>query len=144
MALPLVAVSASVFHSAKMQSKIAGINAFLEKPINRQFLLEVLGKELKLEWIYELQSNDERRDNDTHLLTDSALGTESEQFTPQQIELIYNLLMEGNLNAVVKKLTELEQQQPQLQKTIQVLLQWASHYEVNRLEKYFQQRLSQR
>lgn len=139
-AIPLVAVSASVFRSAKMQSKIAGINVFLEKPVNRQLLLEVLEQELKLEWIYEKEQ--ELKDDDIQLLTHSVLAEDSESFTPQHIELIYNLLMDGNLNAVVKKLTELEQQEPQLQKTIQVLLQWASHYEVNRLEHYFQARLS--
>ncbi len=140
-ALPLIAISASVFRSVKMQSMIAGCNQFLEKPINTQEVLDCIGHYLALTWRYGaipeqasmLETNPEPESDIIQ-----------EQLSPIQIKAVHDLLMEGNLNAVVVMLTEFAQQQPALCATIKPLLQWASDYELNRLEQYISDRLSPR
>jgi signal transduction histidine kinase/ActR/RegA family two-component response regulator len=48
----IVAASASVFRADREKSRMAGCDAFLPKPIELTGLLEVLGRQLKLTWIY--------------------------------------------------------------------------------------------
>jgi CheY-like chemotaxis protein len=50
---PIIAVSASSFEEVERQSRAAGCNSFVAKPIDEQRLLNLLGKNLNLEWIYQ-------------------------------------------------------------------------------------------
>lgn len=50
---PIVAVSASSFEAIDRQSRAAGCNSFIAKPIDDRKLLNVLGGHLNLEWIYK-------------------------------------------------------------------------------------------
>jgi signal transduction histidine kinase/CheY-like chemotaxis protein len=50
---PIIAVSASSFEQVEKQSRAAGCNAFLTKPIDDYKLLSLLGKYRRLEWIYK-------------------------------------------------------------------------------------------
>ena len=51
--LPIIAISASSFEGLERESKAAGCNAFLRKPIDEEKLLALLGEYLHLEWIFE-------------------------------------------------------------------------------------------
>ena len=55
---PIIAVSASSFEEIEKQSRAAGCNAFLTKPIDDRKLLNLIGKYHHLEWIYHLNLND--------------------------------------------------------------------------------------
>ena len=57
--VPIVAVSASSFEEVERQSRAAGCNDFLAKPIDDLKLLNLLGKHLNLEWIYRYSKNTE-------------------------------------------------------------------------------------
>jgi signal transduction histidine kinase/CheY-like chemotaxis protein len=50
---PIIGVSASSFEQVEKQSRAAGCNAFLTKPIDDYKLLSLLGKYRHLEWIYK-------------------------------------------------------------------------------------------
>jgi signal transduction histidine kinase/ActR/RegA family two-component response regulator len=50
---PIIAVSASSFEQLEKQSRAAGCNAFLTKPIDDYKLLSLLGQYQHLEWIYK-------------------------------------------------------------------------------------------
>jgi CheY-like chemotaxis protein len=50
--VPTIAMSASVLKAEQEQSRVAGCNAFLPKPINTEQLLDLLSEHLKLSWIY--------------------------------------------------------------------------------------------
>ncbi len=50
---PIIAVSASSFEQLEKQSRAAGCNAFLTKPIDDYKLLSLLGQYRHLEWIYK-------------------------------------------------------------------------------------------
>lgn len=51
--LPIIAVSASASGNDEHASLMAGMNAFLPKPVEYDRLLAVIARLLKLEWIYE-------------------------------------------------------------------------------------------
>ena len=44
----------SVFNDDKLQSKLAGCDGFLAKPVSVGKLFDLLGTHLKLDWLYEL------------------------------------------------------------------------------------------
>lgn len=50
---PIIAISASSFEEVERQSRASGCNAFVAKPIDDQRLLNLLGNNLHLEWIYK-------------------------------------------------------------------------------------------
>jgi signal transduction histidine kinase/DNA-binding NarL/FixJ family response regulator len=50
--LRIIALSASAFDSTRAQSVAAGCDAFLTKPVRFDEALQVLGRELDLQWIY--------------------------------------------------------------------------------------------
>jgi signal transduction histidine kinase/ActR/RegA family two-component response regulator len=50
---PIIAISASSFEEVERQSRASGCNSFVAKPIDEQRLLNLLGKNLNLEWIYQ-------------------------------------------------------------------------------------------
>ncbi len=49
---PIIAISASSFKEIEYQSRAMGCDEFLEKPVNSEELLNLLGKYKNLEWIY--------------------------------------------------------------------------------------------
>ena len=51
--VPIIAISASNFEGLERESKLAGCDAFLRKPIDQEKLLALLGEYLQLEWIFE-------------------------------------------------------------------------------------------
>jgi signal transduction histidine kinase/ActR/RegA family two-component response regulator len=51
---PIIAISASSFEEVERQSRASGCNAFVAKPIDDRRLLDLLGKKLNLEWIYQV------------------------------------------------------------------------------------------
>ena len=55
--VPIVAASASSFEEVERQSRAAGCNDFIAKPIDDRKLLNLLGKLLDLEWIYKYSNN---------------------------------------------------------------------------------------
>ncbi|MGI9543549.1 MAG: ATP-binding protein [Cyclobacteriaceae bacterium] len=52
--LPIIALSASVFEENKTQSKNAGCDDFISKPIRMDELLEKLNQHLNLKWVYDI------------------------------------------------------------------------------------------
>jgi signal transduction histidine kinase/ActR/RegA family two-component response regulator len=50
---PIIAVSASSFEEVERQSRASGCNSFVTKPIDEQRLLNLLGQNLNLAWIYQ-------------------------------------------------------------------------------------------
>jgi signal transduction histidine kinase/DNA-binding NarL/FixJ family response regulator len=51
--LPIVAISASAFDKTRIESQVAGCDAFLSKPISFEEIARVLERLLGLEWLYE-------------------------------------------------------------------------------------------
>jgi signal transduction histidine kinase/CheY-like chemotaxis protein len=97
--LPIIAISASVFDMDQKQSRLAGCDAFLAKPVDEQKLLAMIGSHLKLEWIYK----------DTP--ASKVAAQESPLLPPPQEELeaLYELAMLGNIKRIGQYADHLEQ-----------------------------------
>jgi PAS domain S-box-containing protein len=81
-ALPIIAMSASVFAADLEQSQVAGANAFLPKPVELETLLALLAQYLKLTWQYKAEA------------TPNKVGPESgqEQWVAPPAEVLDRLL----------------------------------------------------
>lgn len=51
--IPIIALSASVFEDDRAQSRIAGCDAFVPKPVRFEVLVETLREHLPLDWIFD-------------------------------------------------------------------------------------------
>jgi signal transduction histidine kinase/ActR/RegA family two-component response regulator len=56
---PIIAISASSFEEVEKKSRASGCNSFVAKPIDDRRLLNLIGKNLDLEWIYQSSHNKE-------------------------------------------------------------------------------------
>lgn len=103
--LVIIVSSASVFPSAQHKSLDCGANAFLSKPIQANELLLLLQKHLNISWIYQDSSHIE-----PNVTQSVPLNSGSDLVPPPDEELVilYDLVMRGNLKAVNKKVEELK------------------------------------
>jgi predicted ATPase/signal transduction histidine kinase/CheY-like chemotaxis protein/tRNA A-37 threonylcarbamoyl transferase component Bud32 len=114
----VIAISASVFEFDQQQSLQVGCNDFLSKPIREDDLLQKLQEHLKLEWIYENESElgelfkepDQQEDSQV-----SSFPVSPDFSTPpaEEIAIFLDLAMRGDLRAITKRATQLEESNPQ-------------------------------
>lgn len=103
--IPIIAVSASVLDMDQKQSRIAGCDDFLPKPVDEQKLLTLLGKYLELEWIDEQPKEKEvqKLAKDTVKLTELVIPPSTE------MEILYELAMLGSMRKIQERATYLEE-----------------------------------
>lgn len=94
--IPIIAISSSVLETNQEPSKIPGCDAFLAKPIEKQKLLHLLEKYLKLSWNYQEKSQPISMD-----CQDRVLKTE-DLITPpvEDLETLYELAMLGSMKKI--------------------------------------------
>lgn len=100
--IPIIAVSASVFETDETNSKLAGCDAFLPKPVEIESLLSLLEHFLKLEW--EVETEPTTKD-------DTALNLNIDELDPpptKYLEALYEQAMTGSMRGVRDKATDLE------------------------------------
>ncbi|MEK7989639.1 MAG: ATP-binding protein [Thiotrichaceae bacterium] len=105
--LPIIAVSASVFETHQQESKKAGCNEFLPKPIHQNELFTLLRNHLEIEWTYEtkyLHSSDEDIPpcENGEIVLDCMLS-------PQQIAELEDLSLQGDVSGILDLLDSLNQ-----------------------------------
>ncbi|WP_407882919.1 ATP-binding protein, partial [Scytonema sp. NUACC26] len=101
----VIATSSSVFDFEQQKSFEAGCNDFLPKPIRLEELLEKLQLYLKLEWIYQ-ESNAAQV---TSSLTTQILETKPLVAPPpEEIAVLFELAVIGDLKGIVKRAEHLE------------------------------------
>ncbi len=101
--IPIIAVSASVQDIERKQSRVAGCNNFLPKPVDQQKLLSLLAQYLQLEWIYE------KPEEFQQLLTDTVEMTELVIPPSTEMEILYELAMLGSMRKIQERATYLEE-----------------------------------
>lgn len=103
--LVIIISSASVFEAEQHKSLDVGANAFLAKPVQATELLGLLEKHLGLSWIYQ-ESFQLAQNVNQSVEFDSV----SSLVPPPDEELVilYNLVIRGNLKAVIKQLEQLK------------------------------------
>lgn len=139
---PIVASSASVFDLQQRDSITAGCNDFIPKPVNMDDLLLVLGKLLKLDWIYEegLTKSAEKMEK-PNSLDQSLVGP-----SPGKAAVLLDLALMGDIGGILKKLSLLEKEDSKLKPFVDQISKLAKNFEEEKicmlLESYVKQKKS--
>ena len=126
----IIAISASAFAKDQESSLAAGCNEFISKPFELETLLQVIGVQMKLDWIYDEQV--------------VALG-EAEAVTsepsvapppPDEVEVLVDMAMKGDIKGLRAKAVELARLAPRYKPFATQLGQLAKHYRVNQIRAW--------
>jgi predicted ATPase/signal transduction histidine kinase/DNA-binding NarL/FixJ family response regulator/tRNA A-37 threonylcarbamoyl transferase component Bud32 len=111
----IIATSASVFDFNQQQSLAAGCDGFLPKPIQEAELLEQLQLHLKLEWVYEKNSESVIGNSDvissTQHLTFHTLHASLVAPPAEEMVALLDLVMRGDLRGIIEQATKLGKNQ---------------------------------
>jgi PAS domain S-box-containing protein len=126
----IIALSASVFKFQQRKCLEMGCNAFLDKPINTDKLLQILAEHCPIEWIYEkpVEQNPPA------------------QIIPpneEQTKALFKLAKYGDVQAVIKEAEALLESEPHLQAFVGEVCQLAKGFKITQLKKFLEQFLVQ-
>jgi predicted ATPase/signal transduction histidine kinase/CheY-like chemotaxis protein/tRNA A-37 threonylcarbamoyl transferase component Bud32 len=136
----VIAISASVFEFDKQQSLQVGCDDFLSKPIREDELLQKLQEHLKLEWIYENEpeTRESFKEPETKQVS-SPLASDFSIPPANEIAVFLDLAMRGDLRAIAKRATQLEESSQQLKPFATHLRQLAEGFKGRQILEFLQQ-----
>jgi signal transduction histidine kinase/CheY-like chemotaxis protein len=141
----VIAISASVFDFDRQQSQEVGCDDFLPKPIREVELLEKLRLHLKLEWIYEeVRDNQQEEVNPKSEIypPDAVGGQQNKEFVVPPVEEIATLLdlaRRGDLRALIKRASKLEETDEQWIPFATYLCQLAQEFKGKQIREFLRQ-----
>ena len=104
---PIIAVSASVLEEAQKMVFDIGCRAFIPRPVNVDNLLEVLQKQLDLEWTYTMQDEEQ----DVSQFANLKHGADVSVLPPSiDLKKLYDLVQSGNMQSIKTWAQDIEQQ----------------------------------
>ncbi|MCB9102845.1 MAG: PAS domain S-box protein [Anaerolineales bacterium] len=118
--IPIIVTSASVFVSDQQQSRVAGANAFMPKPVVLTSLLSLLAQHLDLTWRYQHDVAPEK----TTVVTEPALPPPVEI-----LERLLNLAQFGDMDQIQAEAKALANRDPQHAPFAQRLVDLAKRFE---------------
>ncbi|MGB3402008.1 MAG: ATP-binding protein [Microcoleaceae cyanobacterium] len=135
--IPIVAVSASVLDLDQSKSKNAGCDGFLAKPVNEQQLLAAIQQYLKLEWIYEQNSDS------VSLPSSSKHSDATEWVIParNELEKLYELAMFGSMRKIKDQVAYLEELNPELIPFLNQIKEYTQNFQVEEIVEYVEKYL---
>jgi predicted ATPase/signal transduction histidine kinase/DNA-binding NarL/FixJ family response regulator/tRNA A-37 threonylcarbamoyl transferase component Bud32 len=121
--------SASVFDEDRQKVYVAGCDAFLSKPVELQKLLGMLAEHLQLEWVYETKTGM------VPPTSTEATPSSAEHLIPprEEIEILHELAMIGNMIALAEQAIRLEQSEPAFRPFTSKLCQLAKDFEEEKI-----------
>ena len=137
--IPIIALSSSVLETNSEQTQIAGCDALLAKPIDKQKLLALLQKYLHLSWI------ECRNPELIAVNANNGQPKHSDLITPpiEELETLYKLAMLGSMKKIRQWAIALEELDIQYQPFAEKLKQLSQNFQekaiVNLVEKYLHQ-----
>ena len=131
----IIVTSASAFSKDETQSLETGGNDFLPKPIHFDSLLTKIESHLNIQWIFEEITsppilNEETIIDKSYLPHDIALMAPS----PEEIEILFDLAMQGNINSIVERAAELEKQDINLAPFATELQKLANEFQIKKIK----------
>lgn len=139
----VIAISASVFEFDQQQSLKVGCNNFLPKPIREDDLLQMLQKHLKLEWIYENDSEigEPSKEGDKQESSRITSSTSPGFSIPpaEEIAIFWDLAMRGDIRAIAKRATQLEELDRQWSPFATHLRQLAKGFKARQILEFLKQ-----
>ena len=135
----IIVTSASVFSKDETKSLETGGNDFLPKPIHYDSLLAKIEKHLGIEWIYEEESLPKMS-----VLTEIDNIDKSATLNPtalliappsEEIEILFDLAMQGNINSIVERAMALELQDIKLLPFATELQKLANEFQIKKIKE---------
>jgi signal transduction histidine kinase/DNA-binding NarL/FixJ family response regulator len=94
-ALPIIATSATPTRETEVQSREAGANAFVSKPIEESALLRMIADLLRLEWILDEEPRAAHPQEMVHEDVDAVVPP-----PPDEMEVLRELALAGNMRSI--------------------------------------------
>ena len=133
----IIVSSASVFETDQYNSLDAGANAFLPKPVEASDLFRLLHKHLGVSWLYEklVEFPAKKIERDTALSPAAAIVPPP----PEEIEIFYDLIMKGNLKAIIKQAEHLKNLDANFIPFAEELCEFAKKFQEKQLKSFISQ-----
>ncbi len=135
----IIVTSASAFSKDENQSLETGGNDFLPKPIHFDSLLTKIEKYLGIEWIYEEKSLPKMSaltdiDSIDKITTSNSIPLLTAPPT-EEIEILLDLAMQGNINSIVERAMALELQDVNLLPFATELQKLANEFQIKKIKE---------
>ncbi len=127
--IPIIAMSASAFKEDKEESKIAGCDGFLSKPIVAHDLYDFLEKFLPIEWEYADNVDGLSGDGLSTQLTSATSGKVIVAPPEETLIILLDFARQGNLRAIQEHIQEIEEMDVQYEPFVQQMNQLIKAYE---------------
>ncbi|WP_237651561.1 ATP-binding protein [Beggiatoa leptomitoformis] len=125
--IPVIATSSGVFEHHQEESRIAGCNRFITKPIQQEELLSALQQLLNLTWIYasDATKGSMQYESDNEILI---------PYLPtSQLDILYDLAMMGDINGINKQLERIDKNDPQVSIFIEKIKGLTNNFQVEEI-----------
>lgn len=135
----IIVTSASAFSRDESQSLKTGGNDFLPKPIHFDDLLIKIQKYLNIQWIYEELTSASMIDSakiNTNKKNDLANSIILVAPSLEEIELLFDLAMQGNINSLVERVAILKEQDSKLIPFATELQKFADDFQVKKIKEF--------
>jgi len=132
----VLASSATVFESYQLQSREAGCNDFLPKPIQAKDLLETIGYYLELSWVY--QKTDELPNQLPEAKANSSQAMQNAAIIPPpraELDVLYDLARKGLIDSLSEQAEKLKARDEQYLPFAQELENLAHGFKIKKIRK---------
>jgi len=130
--ISIIAVSANVFAHHQQACLEAGCNAFLPKPIDTDYLLQLIAEHLPLEWVYE---------DITLAQNKNAVSIKGP--STEQANTFFELILMGDIMGIIEYAQELGQLDTELQPFTEKVCQLARGFQEQKLEEFIKSVISE-
>jgi predicted ATPase/signal transduction histidine kinase/CheY-like chemotaxis protein len=133
---PIIATSASVFDFNQQESRSAGCDDFLPKPVCFETLLKQLHQYLQLEWTYKEKHEYLLATENSNLQGLEILAPPSEE-----LAILMDLANKGNIKRILEQLVIIEQTENKFKVFVQELRQLAEGFKLKQIREYLKKYL---
>ena len=135
----IIVTSASAFSKDENQSLEMGGNDFLPKPINFDSLLTKIQKYLNINWIYEeVKLPQSFGFPEIKLVNENSSSEKISLVSPpsEEIDILFDLVMQGNINSIIERSNELEKQDINLVPFARELQKMANDFQIKKIKEF--------
>ncbi len=135
----IIVTSASAFSKDENQSLETGGNDFLPKPINFDSLLIKIQKYLNIEWIYEEVSSIKSNILSEINIINKISSVKNSNIVPppsEEIEILFDLAMQGNINSIIEHAIKLEMQNVDFVLFTTEIKKLASEFQIKKIKEF--------
>ncbi|GAA6617079.1 ATP-binding protein [Scytonema sp. NUACC26] len=123
--IPIIVSSASVYETDQYQSLDAGANAFLPKPVQVESLLELITKNIQVDWIYQDSSLQQNPSPQTEIILPS----------PEVLRHLYQIAKKGDVYAIIDEANKLSEKDINFTPFAQKLTKLAENFQIKAIRE---------